>query len=240
LCVPDLCVQIEVKRAQPKGRERDQEQSRRGYDRQQPYAGTPQGGYPPQNGFGMPAAMGMNPMYGGMSPAMMAQLYQRMQSYYAAAMGRGMMPMGAQPMMGMPMQPNMMPMQGNPYAAMQGYPVPPQQQYQQEPSQHEGEYTYDTIPQEHIQGPPSSQSSPPPQSMEMMGSSGGHREGPPPNAPTGPSGGVKPGGGYGRGTRGSMRGARGGGPAGYSSSSGYPSSGGMPRGGNVRYNPYAR
>jgi hypothetical protein len=45
----------------------------------------------------------MNPMYGGMSPALMAQWYQRMQAYYAT-MGRGMMPaMGmGNPMMAMP------------------------------------------------------------------------------------------------------------------------------------------
>jgi hypothetical protein len=59
-----------------------------------------------QNGFNpqqQNAGM-MNQMYGGMTPALMAQWYQRMQAYYAA-MGRPMMPgmqMGGMPGMGMP------------------------------------------------------------------------------------------------------------------------------------------
>ena len=180
----------------------------------------------------------MNPMYGGMSPAMMAQLYQRMQAYYAAAMGRGMMPMGG-PMMGMqnmPMQgmPGMNPaMMGMPPQGMGGYQgaVPMGQGgYTQqggygspEQSSHEGEYTYDNSDQGQ------SQQSPPPQGMSGdIPAPSGPRDGagPPPNAPTGPSGGNKPV--YGRG-RGAMRGGRGG-----------PFPGGMARGGNVRYNPYAR
>ena len=158
-------------------------------------------------------------------------------------MGRGMMPMGG-PLMGMP---NMqgMPMQGMPgmNPGMMGAGMPPQgmggyqsqmppmnqQGFPQqqgfgspEQSSHEGEYTYDNSDQGHQQS-----QSPPPQGMSGDMPPAGPRDGagPPPNAPTGPSGGTKP---YGRG-RGTMRGVRGG-----------PFPGGMARGGNVRYNPYAR
>jgi RNA-binding protein Musashi len=223
---------IEVKRAQPKGRER--EEPRPGFQ-QRGYGGQGQGQFN-QNGFGGQGMM--NPMYGGMSPAMMAQIYQRMQAYYAAAMGRGMMPMGS-PMMGMPnMQMQGMPgmnpamMGGMPPQGMGGYqnqmPMGPgayQQGYgSPEQSSHEGEYTYDNGDQ----GSGYQAQSPPPQGMggEMPPSGPREGAGPPPNAPTGPSGGFKPA--YGRG-RGTIRGGRGG-----------PYQGGMARGGNVRYNPYAR
>jgi RNA-binding protein Musashi len=236
--------QIEVKRAQPKGREREQVMDRR---QERNYGGPPPNFN--QNGFNGQGVM--NPMYGGMSPALMAQWYQRMQQYYAAAMGRGMMPaMG----MGTPMMsiPNMN-MQGMPMGGMgpmggqmmgqpmgpgfgqpagfqppmnQGYNAPnqPFQQPPPEPS-HEAEYTYDTPEQV-----PPAQQSPPPQSSYSPEIPSGPREGPPPNAPTGPSGGVKPNYSGQRG-RGMMRGVR-----------GYPGafSGGMARGGNVRYNPYSR
>ena len=124
----------------------------------------------------------MNPMYGGMTPALMAQWYQRMQAYYAT-MGRGMMPamgmnqpmmggmpnmnMQGMPMGGMPQQMMGMPQQPQPGQQMGYQPMnqgfvgssPPQQphHFQQEPSSHEGEYTYDTGSD---QGP--SQHSPPP------------------------------------------------------------------------------
>ena len=232
-------MQIEVKRAQPKGRERDQPASR-GPDRN--YGGGA-GNYG-QNGFSGGAPNMMN-MYGGMTPALMAQWYQRMQAYYAT-MGRGMMPsMGmGNPMMGMPnanMQgmgmgggmPQMMGMQpgmGGPamggyppqMAMNQGYGSPPQQQYQ-EPSSHEGEYTYDEQPL--------GQQSPPPSSLSPETPAGPRGEGPPPNAPTGPSG-LKPN--YGGGQRG--RGMPRGGGRGYGGGQ-FP--GGMNRG-SVRYNPYSR
>jgi RNA-binding protein Musashi len=72
---------------------------RRPYDRDR-FGG---GGYG-QNGFNGQQPNMMSQMYGGMTPAVMAQWYQRMQAYYAQAMGRGMMPgmqMGGA-MMGMP------------------------------------------------------------------------------------------------------------------------------------------
>jgi RNA-binding protein Musashi len=244
--------QIEVKRAQPKGREREVE-PRRPYERDRNFGGGGGGQFPGQNGFNGPQGGGggmMNPMYGGMSPALMAQWYQRMQAYYAT-MGRGMMPamgMGS-PMMGMPnmnmqgmgmggmpamqgqmggggqpmmaMNPNMGGYQGVPMN--QGFQSPPQQSYQQETS-HEGEYTYDTGADQ------PSQQSPPPNSGEIP--SGPRDAGPPPNAPTGPSSGVKPTYGGGPRGRGMMRGGRG-----FTGGS-FP--GGMARGGNVRYNPYSR
>ena len=243
-----LISQIEVKRAQPKGREREQGMSQRSFDQSRSYGGST-GTFGGQNGFSPQQGGMMNPMYGGMTPALMAQWYQRMQAYYAT-MGRGMMPgmgmnqpmMGGMPMPGMPMggmpqQMMGMPQQPQPGQQQMGYqpmsqgfvgsPPPPQQphHFQQEPSSHEGEYTYDTGSD---QGP--SQHSPPP----MDGVPSGPREGPPPNAPTGPSG-LKPsyGGGGGRGRGGMMRGVG----RGYGSGS-FP--GGMARGGNVRYNPYAR
>jgi len=207
-----------------------------------------------QNGFNPQGGM-MNQMYGGMSPALMAQWYQRMQAYYAA-MGRGMMPgmqMGA-PVMGMP---NMAAMQGMPMGGMapMGQPMmggmgqqpgmggygtgmpmqqggygspPPPHQYQPEPSSHEGEYVYDNNSD---QGPGTQQSPPPAVLGEVPAA---QKEGPPPNAPTGPSGGPKPGGGYGGGGgrgRGMMRGVGRGYGGGYNQ-------GGMARG--LRYNPYAR
>lgn len=225
-------------------------ETRRPYDRDRNFGGGGGGGgqFPGQNGFnGPPAGAGMmNPMYGGMSPALMAQWYQRMQAYYAT-MGRGMMPaMGmGNPMMGMPnmnmqgmgmggmppMQGQMMGMNPNMGGGYQGVPMnqgfqsPPQQSFQQETS-HEGEYTYDTGSDQ-----PPQQQSPPPNNGDIPS---GPREGagPPPNAPTGPSGGVKPSYGSGPRGRGMMRGGRG-----FTGGS-FP--GGMARGGNVRYNPYSR
>jgi RNA-binding protein Musashi len=226
-----------VKRAQPKGREREQVTERRPYERDRNFGGAQNFA---QNGFNGQQQPGMmNQMYGGMSPAVMAQWYQRMQAYYATAMGRGMMPgmpMG-QPMMGMPnmnmqgMQmggmPNMMGMgqQGFPQMG-QGSP-PYNQQYPQETSSHEGEYTYDMADQ----GPSTSQSSPPPNNSGDAPSGPRDAAGPPPNAPTGPSG-LKPNFPGPRG-RGGMRGGRG-----YNAGPGFQ--GGATRGGNVRFNPYGR
>jgi hypothetical protein len=230
--------------------------SNRNFDRDRNFGGGNTGNFG-QNGFNNPQGM-MNQMYGGMSPAVMAQWYQRMQAYYAT-MGRGMMPtmgmnpammggmpnmniqgmgMGGMPVMGGQMmgmgqgigQPQMGGFQGQ-MPMNQGYGSPIQQplqpQFQQESSSHEGEYTYDTTPD---QGPSSSHQSPPPNNMGDIPS--GPREGPPPNAPTGPSG-LKPNFGGGPRGRGMMRGVG----RGYSGGS-FP--GGMARGGNVRYNPYAR
>lgn len=217
---------------------------RRPYEQNRNFGGPGYG----QNGFG---GQGMvNPMYGGMTPALMAQWYQRMHAYYAT-MGRGMMPgMGmTNPMMGMPNMnmPGMgmggMPamggqMMGGMNQGMGGYQAgmpmsqgfvsqTQQPQYQPEPSSHEGEYTYDTSSD---QPPSTGQQSPPPNAGGEIPS--GPREGPPLNAPTGPSG-LKPGyGGMPRG-RGMMRGVG----RGYTGGS-FP--GGMTRGGHVRYNPYAR
>ena len=141
--------------------------SQRSFDQGRTYGGNT-GNFGGQNGFNNPQQQQqpgmMNPMYGGMTPALMAQWYQRMQAYYAT-MGRGMMPgmgmnqpmMGAMPNMnmpGMPMGPGMQ-MMGMPpqqpgqqqmgYQAMSqgfvGSPPPPPQQphhFQQEPSSHEG------------------------------------------------------------------------------------------------------
>jgi len=234
-----------VKRAQPKGREGQAPPERRDFDRGRNYGGGNFGG---QNGFNQGGGM-MNPMYGGMTPALMAQWYQRVQAYYAT-MGRGMMPgmgMGG-PMMGMPnMNMQGMGMGGMPMGGQmmgmggpgmggfqgqmpmnQGYQSPPQQ-YQQEGSSHEAEYTYDTGSD---QGQGSQQHSPPPNAGGDV-PSGPRDAGPPPNAPTGPSG-LKPN--YASGPRGRGGMSRGGG-RGYGGGS-FP--GGMPRGGNVRYNPYAR
>jgi RNA-binding protein Musashi len=223
---------------------------RRPFERDRGYGGV---GNFPQNGFNPPQGM-MNP-YGGMTPALMAQWYQRMQAYYAT-MGRGMIPgmgMGA-PMMGMPnMNMQGMGMGGIPNMGgqmmgigqgmnqgmggyqtgipmNQGYASPNQQQqhqqYQQESSSHEGEYTYDTSSD---QVPPPAQHSPSNNGGDIPS---GPREGPPPNAPTGPSG-LKPNYVGGPRGRGMMRGVG----RGYGGGS-FP--GGMARGGNVRYNPYAR
>lgn len=222
---------------------------RRPFERDRGYGGV---GNFPQNGFNAPQGM-MNP-YGGMTPALMAQWYQRMQAYYAT-MGRGMIPgmgMGA-PMMGIPnMNIQSMGMGGIPNMGGQmmgigqgmnqgmggyqtgipmnqgfGSPTQQHQQYQQESSSHEGEYTYDTSSD---QVPPPAQHSPPSNNGGEIPS--GPREGPPPNAPTGPSG-LKPNFVGGPRGRGMMRGVG----RGYGGGS-FP--GGMARGGNVRYNPYAR
>jgi RNA-binding protein Musashi len=245
-----LTFQIEVKHAQPKGRERDQNINPRGGGNYVNAGNSSQNEFNPQPGM-------VNQMYGGMSPALMAQWYQRMQAYYMA-MGRGMMPamqMSGGPMMGMPnMAMQGMPMTGGmppmgqqmmggmgQQPAMGGYgggmPMqqggygspPPQPQYQPEPPSHEGEYVYDNISD---QGP-GQQHSPPPVVLGEVPA--GPKEGPPPNAPTGPSsGGGKPyGGGAGRG-RAMVRGVG----RGYSGGGGYQ--GGMARGGGVRYNPYGR
>jgi RNA-binding protein Musashi len=216
---------------------------RRSYDRgDRNYGGS--GNYNQNNTFNAPPQGMMNQqMYGGMSPAVMAQWYQNMRAYYAA-MGRGMVPgmtMGT-PIMGMPnmnmqgmtmggvMPGQMMGMpqtmggfQGGAMPMNQPFGAPNQPYQQQEMSAHEGEYTYDTAPDH--QGHQS-----PPQSMSPEASS---REGPPPNAPTGPSGGKPNYAGVARGGRGGMRG----GGRGYSGGS-FP--GGMARGGNVRFNPYGR
>jgi RNA-binding protein Musashi len=215
---------------------------RRPYDRgDRNYSGG--GNFGQNNGFN-PSGQGMvnQQMYGGMTPALMAQWYQNMRTYYAA-MGRGMVPgmgMGT-PMMGMPNM-NMqgmgmggaMPgqMMGMPQGMggfqggmpmNQGFGSPNQQPYQQEMSSHDGEYTYDTGSDHQGQHSP-------PQSMSPEATS---REGPPPNAPTGPSG-LKPNyGGPARGGRGGMRGVG----RGYGGGA-FP--GGMARGGNVRFNPYGR
>src|ERR1700685_3743031 len=79
---------------------------RRPYDRggDRNYGG--QGNFGQNNGFNAPGGQGMmnqQQMYGGMTPALMAQWYQNMRAYWAS-MGRGMVPgmgMGT-PMMGMP------------------------------------------------------------------------------------------------------------------------------------------
>jgi len=213
-------------------------------DRNYPGGGGGGGNFGQNTGFNASGQGMMNQqMYGGMTPALMAQWYQNMRAYYAA-MGRGMVPgmgMGT-PMMGMPnMNMQGMGMAGGMPGQMMGMPQgmgafqggmpmnqgfgsPNQQPYQQEMSSHDGEYTYDTGSEQ--QGGQHS----PPQSMSPEATS---REGPPPNAPTGPSG-LKPSyGGPARGGRGGMRGVG----RGYGGGS-FP--GGMPRGGNVRFNPYGR
>lgn len=118
---------IEVKRATPKG----------GQDRG---SGRGAGTYNSSGGFGAPAEQQPN-AYGGMSPAMMAQYYQRMQQWMAQmqAMGRGQ---AAQGMMGMnPMMNPMMMQQMQQMQQMQaggagqqqgGYGQPQQQASQQQ------------------------------------------------------------------------------------------------------------
>ena len=158
----------------------------RTFDQNRNFGGGNAGNFGGQNGFNNNPQGMMNPMYGGMSPALMAQWYQRMQAYYAT-MGRGMMPaMGMNStMMGMPNM-NMqgmgmggMPAMGGQMMGMgqgmgqqmggyqgsmpvnQGFGSPTQQHqqphFQQEGSSHEGEYTYDTTSD---QGPSPSQHSP--------------------------------------------------------------------------------
>ncbi|EMR10812.1 hypothetical protein PNEG_00959 [Pneumocystis murina B123] len=110
--------QVEVKRATPKGNLKERtnmtkEKDMNGYDYQRNYFGKD------NSGFNFPMDFqSMQQFYGGMSPAIVAQYYQRMQAYIAAmqnmgrgmqipgGMGRGMMP----GIPGFPMGMNMGPM----------------------------------------------------------------------------------------------------------------------------------
>ncbi|QSL64666.1 hypothetical protein MERGE_001968 [Pneumocystis wakefieldiae] len=98
--------QVEVKRATPKGNLKERmnmtkEKDANGYDYQRNYYGKDNAGFNTPMDF-----QSMQQFYGGMSPAIVAQYYQRMQAYMAAMqnMGRGMQIPGG---MGRAMTPGM-------------------------------------------------------------------------------------------------------------------------------------
>lgn len=147
---------IEVKRATPKGN-----QERAG-------AGRGAATYNPNGGFGEqpnPAAA-----YGGMTPAMMAQYYQRMQQWMAQmqAMGRGQM---AQGMMGM--NPMMNPMMQQQFQQQQQQQQQAPQQQQQQPQQQQQQQYDDAQYDDEDKG--------------VEGAPTGPRDSAPLDAPSGPS-----------------------------------------------------
>ncbi|ORY84339.1 hypothetical protein BCR37DRAFT_378358 [Protomyces lactucae-debilis] len=197
---------IEVKRATPKGG---------GRDRQGPGAQT--GHYSAQNVFGGTGAnAGAAPQqaaaYGGMSSAMMAQYYQRMQAWMQQmqAMGRG----GG--MAGGMMNPMMM------QQMQQG-----QMQQPQQPSGAQGAWQQSYGGQQYGQHDDAQEDGhkPPTGPREPL---------PPPNAPSGPSGGAR------RGPRGSGGGGGGRSMSGGGSDGGRSGRGRGGYRGSTRFDPYSR
>src|SRR5690606_35829048 len=99
-------LQIEVKKAQPRGNIRDRDQDSSTHRQQNNYMQQQQQQQQQQGGMGGPNQFGMNqPMYNGMTPAMMAQNWMKMQQYWAAMQRSGgnpmamMQAMGGNPMM---------------------------------------------------------------------------------------------------------------------------------------------
>jgi len=202
--------QIEVKRAQPKGNVRDRMTA--GFDA-------------PQQNFQQQPQQNQNYNYNGMSPAMMAQYWQRMQTYWAA-MQQQMAGGGAGAGRGMQMNPMMMQMMQqqqqaggmmNPNAGGGGFD---QQQYEDGQAGEEGEGGSESAGKAGGEMSPSGYDSP---DQARYGNV-------PPNAPTGPKG---PRG------RGTPRGGGGGGGRGqYSRGRGGAIYGGFQGRGNHRDRPY--